>query len=173
MSVLNKLAELAVVLVLAAAAPTHGAEAGVPVVFARPPIIRFGAGVSELEQSLGESCGSLDTREIDPPFLPDVERRQMQIDCDGFEFRGRPRWAEFVFRDDSLVMVWILTTAEEEAEILTAMTAAYGEPSHRGADWFGFVDHLAAIRRDKPEVLFYSEALADVYREWFAENVGE
>ena len=83
----------------------------------------------------------------------------MQIDCDGLEFRGQPRWTEFVFRDDSLVMVWILTTAEEEPEILAAMSAVYGVPSHSGANWFGFVDHMAAVRRDKPEVLFYSQAL--------------
>ena len=139
--------------------------------FAKPEVFRFGASVAEMELALTDRCESMTTRRIDPPFLEDIENEQLQIDCDGFPFRGQPRWVEVVIGDDAFEMVWVMMTAEEESSLLTAMVDAYGEPTHESADYFAFVDHRAALRRDIPEVLFYSEALAPEMREFFDEEI--
>lgn len=73
----------------------------------RPPAVRFGATVADVRTSLATTCSTIGVREINPPFLSNVKEQQTQIDCEGFPFLGRPRHAEFVFRDDSLEMTWI------------------------------------------------------------------
>src|SRR4029077_16988633 len=101
----------------------------------RPPVIRFGASVADMQSTIADRCANMNLREIKPPFLSNVKTRQMQIDCEGFRFLGKPRHAEFVFRDDSLEMVWIMTTAEEKGSISAAMSAAYAEPPKRNANY--------------------------------------
>jgi hypothetical protein len=127
--------------------------------FAKPAVIQFGASAAELEHAFEGLCKTLTTRPVEPPFLPEV-KRQTQIDCDGFEFAGKPRWAEFVIGDDSLEMVWIMTEADEHERILAAMTAVYGAPTHRNNLYDAFAGHRAALRSTPHEVLFYSERLA-------------
>ncbi|MDQ0463278.1 hypothetical protein QO010_001026 [Caulobacter ginsengisoli] len=126
----------------------------------RPPEARFGATVAQTQAALAGRCKTIRTRRIDPPFAPDVRREQLQIDCDGLVWFGAPRWAEFVFRDDSLEMVWIMVKAEDEAAILAAMTAAHGPLSHRGPDYIAFTQAGAAWRFKPAEVVFYSPAFA-------------
>ncbi len=139
----------------------------------RPDVIVFGSTVAEMEANLAALCEGQTSRRIDPPFLPDVENEQMQIDCEGFSFLGLPRHAEFVFRDDSLEMVWVMTEAEEDSAILEQMRAAYGMPSHESEPYVAFVEHRTALRREPPEVLFYSENLAEAYAEFFDANAAE
>lgn len=133
----------------------------------KPQVIRYGATIAETETALKGLCKKINTRPINPPFLPDVKTKQMQIDCDGFEFLGKPRWTEFVFRDDSLEMVWIMTTAEEETAILKEMNIVAGAPTKRNKDYIAFPDYRFALRLDKPEVLFYSEKLTTHISKWF------
>jgi hypothetical protein len=130
--------------------------------FVRPEVIRFGATAAELQAALsaGSACKTMKLRPIVPPFLPDTRKGQVQIDCDGFAFMGKPRWTEFVIGDDALEMVWILTTREEQETLRAAMIAAYGQPSHVNATYVAFTQARAALRLDKPEVLFYSERQA-------------
>jgi hypothetical protein len=65
-------------------------------------------------------------RTDDPVFLPDVRERQLQIDCEGFQFFGQGRHVEFVLRDDRLVMMWLMVTDAEAPTMVDAMTRAYG-----------------------------------------------
>ncbi len=53
------------------------------------------------------------------------------VDCDEFQSGGGARRAEFIFADDTLAMVSILTEARDEAELLRQMTLAYGPPTHK------------------------------------------
>jgi len=137
--------------------------------FALPASISFGAGVAAAQTGLGQSCRPQRLRRIDPPFLDDVKREQMQIDCEAFVFQGAPRHAEFVFRDDALVMVWIMTTPAEDASLEQAMTGAYGAPTLRNSTYVVYGAQRAALRLDKHEVLFYSQALDAEAGSWFAE----
>ena len=126
----------------------------------RPPVIRFGATVAGIQSAVAKSCSAIAVREIKPPFLDDVKQKQMQIDCEGFPFLGGARHTEFVFRDDSLEMVWIMTTAAEHESILAAMREAYSGPSIHSAKYDAFPHARAALRVKPAEVLFYSEKVA-------------
>jgi hypothetical protein len=137
--------------------------------FSRPGVIRWGASAAEMQQTLsaGKLCTTMKTRPIVPPFLDHVKQAQVQIDCDGFPFMGKPRWAEFVIGDDSLEMVWIMTTKEEEQALARAMQAAYGEPTHRNSLYSAFAKNGAALRFKPAEVLFYSDRLREEAEGWF------
>jgi hypothetical protein len=124
----------------------------------KPSSIRFGATVSQMQNVLRRFCKTQVTRRIDPPFLDGVKDRQMQIDCEGYVFRGKPRHAEFVFGDDDLKMVWVMTDPQERHALEKAMRSAYGTPSHVNANYVGFVSSRVALRLDRAEVLFYSQA---------------
>lgn len=137
--------------------------------FSRPEVIRFGATSAEIQGALltGRACTTMKVRPIVPPFLRDIKVAQEQIDCDGFMFMGRARWAEFVIGDDALKMVWIMTTAEERQSLEAAMIRAYGPPTRRGKRYVAFETARAALRVDKHEVLFYGEALDRQASAWF------
>jgi hypothetical protein len=126
--------------------------------FVKPDSIRFGATVNQTEKILRNLCGTQETRRIDPPFLDGVKDRQMQIDCEGFMFRGKPRHAEFVFGDDNLKMVWVMTDPDEKDALEKAMQDAYGAPNHVNARYIGFTSSRVALRLDRAEVLFYSRS---------------
>lgn len=132
-------------------------------VVVKPDVIRWGATAAATESAVAPLCKSVNVRRIDPPFLDAVRDKQMQIDCEGFLFAEKPRHAEFVFRDDSLEMVWIMTTREEESALLEEMRAAYGTPSHTTEKYIAFTNYNTALRRDKAEVLFYSDKLAPAF----------
>jgi hypothetical protein len=125
--------------------------------FTKPDVIRFGATVKQLETALGSLCKPAKTRRIDPPFLDGVKDRQMQIDCEGFMFHGKPRHAEFVFGDDRLKMVWIMTDIGERIELENDMRAAYGAPNYINQEYLGFTVARVALRLDRAEVLFYAQ----------------
>lgn len=150
------------------AAPAGQASSGT----LKPAVVRFGAELTEMEAVLKPLCKKLTTRRIDPPFrvLRDINYRQMQIDCDGFEFAGARRWAEFVFADDLLEMVWIMTSAQDEKSLRERMTKENGPPDQQNAKFAAFTKGRMAIRKDVPEVLFYSERLASRVLPWFGEK---
>jgi hypothetical protein len=125
----------------------------------QPPEVRFGATTAQVQASLAGKCTQMTTRGIDPPFLPRIKDKQVQVDCEGYLFQGKPRHAEFVIGDDRLEMVWIMHTAPEDDAIRTAMVADYGAPDHHNKVYDAFAGHRAALRLDKHEVLFYAADL--------------
>ena len=130
-----------------------------PDTFARPDAIRWGASTAELQRDLAPLCPKLVTRKIDPPFLPDVRTEQLQIDCDGFQFRGRERHVEFVIRDGRLVMAWLMVEPSEGPAIIDDMKAALGPPTGENADYVAFESHRTAWRHKPAEILFYAPEL--------------
>lgn len=135
--------------------------------FERPGVIRWGASADELERALGPQCSKLVTRTIDPPFLSGVKTEQLQIDCDGFEFRHRGRHVEFVIRDGRLVMVWLMVEPEEQDGILRDMRKALGPPTRSNGRYVAFEGHRAAWRFKPAEILFYSPELESQVADWF------
>jgi len=134
---------------------------------ALPDVVEFGASLETMTERLSEYCSEWNIRVIDPPFMPDVQEIQQQLDCDGFDYMGEPRFAEFVFRDGILELLWMMVDADDEDRVIAAMRARYeseglyfegdGETTPR---IIGFQDHNTAWRFEPPEVLFYSEAMA-------------
>lgn len=135
--------------------------------FERPDVIRWGASTAELERVLAAKCPKLNTRRIDPPFLSGVSREQLQIDCDGFQFRHRGRHVEFVIRDDRLVMVWLMVAAEEQDDIIRDMRKALGTPTRSNGKYVAFEAYRAAWRFKPAEILFYSPELDAQVKPWF------
>lgn len=127
--------------------------------FERPDVIRWGASTAELQRALIPQCPKINTRRIDPPFLPDVTTQQLQIDCDGFLFRGRGRHVEFVIRDDQLVMVWLMVEAAEAPGIIQDMEAALGRPTGDNEKYIAFERDRTAWRHEPAEILFYAPEL--------------
>ncbi len=134
-----------------------------------PDVIEWGASAAEIEKALDGKCANgFVNRPIDPPFLPDVKTHQVQIDCDGYDFMGAPRWTEFVIGDDRLQMVWVMVEAEDKDKIVQALEETYGEPSHTSEMFIAFTEHRAAWREEPPEVLFYAEELDAAMQSWLS-----
>lgn len=126
----------------------------------RPEMIRWGASAAEIEAALEGKCAKgFVNRPIEPPFLPVVKDRQVQIDCDGLDFLGAPRWAEFVIGDDRLQMVWIMVEEKDRETAIKALAVAYGPPSSTNSDYIAFSKGWAAWREQPPEILFYAPEL--------------
>lgn len=165
-----KVMRLTVVAVIVVVIAMITASAESAETFAKPAVMRWGSTTAQVERALeeGKLCTkSRVTRPIVPAFLDHVKGKQVQVDCDGFIFLGKPRWVEFVIGDDSLEMVWIMTTKEEEEDIERAMIDALGEPSYRTAEYTAFTNHGAALRFKPAEVLFYSPRVAKEAEGWF------
>ena len=139
----------------------------VPEPFERPDVIRWGASAADLERALAGQCSKRNTRRIDPPFLPGVKTEQLQIDCDGFEFRHRGRHVEFVLRDDRLAMVWLMVEADEQDGIIRDMRKALGPPTRSNGKYLAFEEQRTAWRFRPAEILFYSPELDSEVAAWF------
>ncbi len=134
----------------------------------KPGVIKWGASAAEIEAALEGKCAKgFINRPIDPPFLPNQPAKQVQIDCDGLDFLGAPRWTEFVIGDDKLQMVWVMVDAEDREKAIAALKEHYGAPSHDTAMFIAFAQSDAAWREEPPEVLFYSEEIAPMMEGWF------
>jgi hypothetical protein len=135
-----------------------------------PNIVDFGATVEEMKTKLEAICTEVKAREIDPPFIvlrKHVKKEQIQIDCEGFIYFGKPRHAEFIFADNSLEMVWILTTEEDENALMEEMTSLFGNPTHKNELFTASSKGNVAIRTDFPEVLLYSKKITRDILPWF------
>ncbi len=149
------------------AAPAAFAEGDV----AAPAEAMFGASTAELGVVLDPVCETLALREVDVQ-IPGASS-QSQYDCDGFDWYGAPRRAEFVFADDALALIWILVEPEELDALAADFAAVYGAPDHDTAMFAAFNAHNAAVRREPAEALFYGEAVAEPMQGWFAANAQE
>jgi hypothetical protein len=143
-----------------AGGPTDATQAAIGDTTSRPKELRFGAPVSEMEAKLAKRCEAVVVRRIDPPFLPRVHDRQMQLDCEGFRYAGRPRHAESLFGDDRLEMAWIIVTHPEESAVLRALSSVYGVRQQPNAIYSTFPTGSVAYRHDRSEVLFFDPRLA-------------
>ena len=137
---------------------------------APPAIAEFGQSLTAMTPKFDSACERYEIRELDPASLPIAQNSHVQVDCDGFRHAGSTRLAEFVFADDSLAFIWVLTGAEEEEALLQQLKARYGQPTHDTALFVAFADDNLALRRDIPELLYYAEAVAPLYRGWFDQS---
>ncbi|NVJ99286.1 MAG: hypothetical protein HWE25_14110 [Alphaproteobacteria bacterium] len=135
----------------------------------KPAVIDFDQTLEGMRTALPTVCDSLTERTIEPIEIPGTKRAQTQMDCTGMLFEGKPRLAEFVFRDDELVLVWVLTEKEEEATLEARMTGLFGDPSHKAAPATAFTHARTALRKDIPEVLFYAPSVAPMFEDWFTQ----
>ena len=138
----------------------------------KPGVISFGASIAEMTAALESFCQSQTVKSVEPPQIPGASK-QSQLDCTGFGYFGAPRLAEFIFADDALMIVWILTDKSEEPALVAAFKATFGEPSHETAAITAFSGSRAAIRKDVPEALYYSQSVAASYEAFFDQQAAD
>ena len=137
-----------------------------------PTDVEFGASLATLTPAFDTLCTTHEVRTLDPADLPIAQTSHIQVDCQGFDHAGANRLAEFVFADDQLAFIWILTEASEESMHLAALTARFGSPTHDTPVFVAWADDDLALRRDTPEFLYFGEAVAPMYRAWFDQMAG-
>ena len=160
---LNRFQQLGFLLLIACTTPAM-AE---PV----PVTIDFGTDVQRTTKNLEPLCSSQTLHTIEPPEIPEISD-QVQIDCEGFEYFGAARRAEFIFGDDALTIIWILIEASETEDLVTSFKETFGEPSHDNSNFTAFANYHAAVRKDVPEALYYAPSVSQAYRGWFDQKNG-
>lgn len=136
-----------------------------------PVAVEFGADLKQTAESLGPLCTSQTVRTIEPPQIPGVSE-QVQLDCEGFDYFGAKRKAEFIFGDDALTIIWILIEGSEIDDLVAAFNQSFGEPTHDTSNFTAFADDQSAVRKDVPEALYYAPEVAAAYRGWFDQQAG-
>ena len=149
--------------ILAALSALAAAPAFAQPLVGLPAGVHFGASLAETQAAVTPVCPKLNVRRIDPPFLDVIKDRQMQIDCDGLIFQGKPRHVEFVIGDDRLGMIWLMVGADETPAVVDVLAKAYGPAQRVNARYSVFPGRRAAYRHDRSEILFYgAERAGDV-----------
>lgn len=141
-----------------------------------PAAARFGASLETVRPLLEAACTRLTIRDMPLEQMPVAQSSHVQADCAGLDHAGTPREAEFVFADDALAFVWVLTGAEEAETLRAALIAAHGTPSHDLPMATAFTQAHLALRHDTPELLYYGDHIAPLYVGWFdqmAADTGE
>ena len=162
---LNPLALATAAITLAACATTPSpAQAGPDTA---PVMARFDASLDTIRPMLDAACDTLTIRDLPLEEMPVAQTSHIQADCTGLDHAGAPREAEFVFADDALAFVWVLTEAEEAGELRAALEAAHGAPSHDLPPATAFTQANLALRHDTPELLYYGAHIAPMYQGWF------
>ncbi|WP_297732385.1 hypothetical protein [uncultured Maricaulis sp.] len=157
------LAAAAIALTACATAPSP-AQTGPE---AAPSIARFGESLATIRPMLDAACDTLTIRELPLEEMPVAQTSHVQADCTGLDHAGAPREAEFVFADDALAFVWVLTEAAEADGLRAALEAAHGAPSHDLPPATAFTQAHMALRHDTPELLYYGGHVAPMYQGWF------
>lgn len=129
----------------------------------QPDVISFGTNAEVMADNLSPLCSAQTFRELDPPPVPGITSRS-QIDCEGFDYFGAPRLAEFVFLNDELAMVWVLVESDDIPNLEASMTALHGEADVQSTDVDLHTNANAGVRRDVPEALFYAENIEPLIR---------
>ncbi len=141
-----------------------------PAPITKPDVIEFGASVDAMQRALKSSCTEKKLRSFDPPSIPIARKSHQQIDCQGFDFMGEPRLAEFVFVDDRLQLVWILVDEDDQQRIIDAMRQTYKSDGLVNEMAIAFPKHRTAWRFKPAEVLFYSEDVAPMFEARFGNS---
>ena len=143
-----------------------GVTAGQRSSVTKPGHMVFSQSPTEVKRQLSGRCERLSEQSIDPVQIPGAQS-QSQLDCHGHQYAGKPRLAEYVFRDQQLYLSWILVEATELDELESRMRDEYGQPDHSTQVFSAWTSHRTALRKDIPEVLFYAPAASEQFNAWF------
>ncbi len=140
----------------------------------RPDVPPFYSSLAEVRAAVEDRCDEIEVRDLD--LLLDVAREsQRQIDCTGFEYRGRKRFMELMFSDDELDLVIVLIEPEEYESLALQFRETYGEVTHDSVVGQFFYYSAVASRTRPHEVVFVSKrarANYQVYMDSMAREAG-
>ena len=140
----------------------------------RPEVPPFYSTLAEVRAAVETRCDEIEVRDLN--LLLDVAREsQRQIDCQGFEYRGKKRLMELMFSDDELDLVIVLLDADDHPALESQFREAYGEALHDSPIGLFFYDSAVALRTRPHEVVFVSKrarANYQVYMDSMAREAG-
>ena len=122
----------------------------------------FGDSMETIRKNLEGRYRKLEERELQI-ILSTAKKRQTQLECYDFVYRGKKRFVELMFSDNKLEVIHIMKTEEDHDELKTILADKFGKPSYSSS----VVEYYAAQRislRSKPyEISFHSEKIKDEY----------
>ena len=122
----------------------------------RPDVPPFYSALAEVKAAVQYRCDEIEVRDLN--LLLDVAREsQQQIDCKGFEYRGKKRFMELMFSDGELDLVIILIEPEEYESLAEQFLETYGKTTHDSRIGLFFYDSAVAIRTRPHECVFVSK----------------
>jgi len=140
----------------------------------RPDVPAFYSTLAQVRAAVEGRCDELDVRDLE--LLLDVAREsQRQIDCRGFEYRGKKRFMELMFSDGELDLVIVLIEPEEYESFAEAFRETYGQATHDSPIGLFFYDAAVATRTRPYELVFVSKrtrANYQVYMDYMAREGG-
>ncbi len=122
----------------------------------------FGDSMETIRKNLEGRYSKLEERELSL-ILSTAKKKQTQLECYDFMYRGKKRFVELMFSDDKLEIIHIMKTESDHDELKAIMTKKYGKPSYSSE----VVDYYATpgiSLRTKPfEISFHSSRVKVEY----------
>ncbi|WP_339915839.1 hypothetical protein [Yeosuana marina] len=125
-----------------------------------PEFLNMGETLEKIKPSLIANSDFTSSKDLDGSD-PNAD---FQITCFGVDYLGFPRTVEARFGVNQLNAVWILTAKNEENRIRQALKSQFGAPVLVNEKWEVFDNWNVALRKDKPEILLLTEAVALEYK---------
>ncbi len=125
----------------------------------------FGDSMETIRKNLEGRYSKMEEREL-RLILSTAKKKQTQLECYDFIYRGKKRFVELMFSDDKLEIIHIMKTESDHDELKALLLKKYGEPSYSSH----VVDYYASpgisLRTNPYEVSFVSENVKFEYNEY-------
>jgi hypothetical protein len=122
----------------------------------------FGDSMETIRKNLEGRYSKLEEREL-RIMLSTAKKKQTQLECYDFMYRGKKRFVELMFSDDKLEIIHIMKTESDHEELKVILKKKYGKPSYSS----GVVDYYAtpgiSLRTKPYEISFHSDKVSIEY----------
>jgi len=125
----------------------------------------FGDSIESIRKNLEGCCHELTERKLSI-LLSVVKKEQVQLECDGFLYRGKERFVELMFSDNQLDIIHIMKTQPDHEELKSILDLAYGKPSFT-SEQVDYYQMAGISLRTKPyEISFVSKRVREEYGDY-------
>lgn len=127
----------------------------------------FDQSIDEVKAHLETACSDIILHQNQTLELPTATTSQVQIDCTDYAPMNHQGLTEWVFADNRLDIVWLLTPLSELNKVKNTLENDGIQPDYAldaMADFY--LDRGFGIRYEPTELLYHSERLTPFYRAW-------
>ncbi len=125
----------------------------------------FGDSMETIRKNLEGRYSKMEEREL-RLLLSTAKKKQTQLECYDFVYRGKKRFVELMFSDNKLEIIHIMKTESDYDELKAILAEKYGQPSFSSE----VVDYYAtpgiSLRTKPHEISFASENVRFEYNEY-------
>jgi hypothetical protein len=122
----------------------------------------FGDSMETIRKNLEGRYSKLEERELSL-ILSTAKKKQTQLECYDFMYRGKKRFVELMFSDNKLEIIHIMKTESDHDELKAILIKKYGKPSYSSE----VVDYYAtsgiSLRTKPHEISFHSNKVSLEY----------